>query len=381
MQNRIVFGHVSNILSAIHKSGKVSAKLLVVISLGLSSLAKAEDIIFSKNVSQEHSSLILNDLKYLEKIGRLENPYLAWLMGLNNLNGKSLSEWLRKRVHVVLAEQDDYFKMIKQVKDNQDYPNPKINPVDLDYKLMQPEEELIQNNFSTPPEVDTETILSFYSSKITVMSNASSALYFYGKAEGKLNELVVQSKLNTHKILITSPQTGVIKIGRGLFQADKIINADPNSEANTILRLAVFFHEARHGDGNGKSLGFFHAKCEEHEKMVGENACDRSLNGPYSIEGFILREFTKNCSTCSEMDKEKLKQKSDDSLSRVLLKTIAYRDWQKDPRALAEVKALDAKRAQMSEDDFLYLMRSLKTLRSTWVPAKFYDPTPEVLVP
>lgn len=93
---------------------------------------------------------------------------------------------------------------------------------------------------------------------------------------------------------------------------------DESAMANSLGRMAVFFHEARHSDGNGKSLGFFHAVCPSGHDFQGSYACDRNLNGPYSIGAQMMKEFIKNCDECSVSEKEQMRLRYLDSMNRVL---------------------------------------------------------------
>jgi hypothetical protein len=111
---------------------------------------------------------------------------------------------------------------------------------------------------------------------------------------------------------------GILQVKKGLFE--KAIQIDPNdktSRANSLQRLATYFHEARHSDGNRKTLGFTHTECPEGHEYEGEPACDNLHNGSYAIEAFVLLELTKNCRLCTTGQKEKLKFEVASLLDRI----------------------------------------------------------------
>jgi hypothetical protein len=114
-----------------------------------------------------------------------------------------------------------------------------------------------------------------------------------------------------------------LQIGAGLFASELAINRiDENAVANSIMRLSFIFHEARHSDGNGPSLGFTHSLCPKGHDYENELACDESLNGAYSVGASMAREMMMACQdNCSERDKEMLKIFILDSYNRIQTKT------------------------------------------------------------
>ena len=159
---------------------------------------------------------------------------------------------------------------------------------------------------------------------MVVMSNVGAGIYLDGKIKKSLMSVNIPG---VGDLKINSPRTGIFKVGEGMFKP--LLN-DPNSFddgssislsnsfANSVWRLGIFFHEARHSDGNGISLTFPHAVCPPGTVYAGFNACDRNLNGPYTIGATFLKKSVDNCSKCSSREKEALRNVYADSLSRVL---------------------------------------------------------------
>ena len=151
-----------------------------------------------------------------------------------------------------------------------------------------------------------------------VMSNLGAGIYFFGKSSGAILGLAIPG-LNT--ITVNSPRAGIFQIGEGHFLPllRRSGGTENNTYANSLMRLTTFFHEARHSDGNGPSLGFMHAVCPEGHDYAGYNACDANTNGPYTVGAVFLKSVIANCAACSEAEKEALRNAYTDSFSRMIL--------------------------------------------------------------
>ena len=186
----------------------------------------------------------------------------------------------------------------------------------------------------------SEKIIDSEEENLTVMTNIGTALYFNGKTKHQLLSFnLATGFLKSSSILINSPRAGIIQIGAGLF--DRRFNINNNnigSVANSINRLGTLFHEARHSDGHGESLGFAHAVCPKGHDLEGLNACDESLNGSYSVGAKAVNEMIDACQDeCSARELEILKLTVLDSYNRVLPLTYkgeASTFWEATPEYL-----------------------------------------------
>jgi hypothetical protein len=153
------------------------------------------------------------------------------------------------------------------------------------------------------------------------MSNLGAGLYLMAKQR----QILLAMRRSDGKIIpVTSPRVGLVQIGEGLFFKKFQVNPEvPGAPANSVSRLSTIFHEARHSDGHGESLSFGHAYCPSGHAYEGYPACDRNLNGPYTIGAQMLKTLTQGCGDCSIKEKTILKAIEADSRSRVLK---AYRD-------------------------------------------------------
>jgi len=291
--------------------------------------ATASDIMLSKSIKSGLRNKIEKDLSIIEnfKFSAKTNKETLKTMGLNNLNSATASDWLNNRVNYIVSEKalSLFNLLVRRVVfvDNQDvdFPNPTVIPYS------------IGNALDATSDADEEGF--------TVMSNIGTALYFGGKQQRSVYGMKISRGLlrKAEKVAVTSPRTGIIQIGEGLFASEIAVNENnPDAFANSISRIGTFFHEARHSDGNGESLGFFHAKCPAGHDYEGMPACDENLNGPYTIGALIMEEMTKSCGDmCSEKEKQTLKLMAIDSASRVMKTTHkgeASKSWDATPESL-----------------------------------------------
>ncbi|MFA6237792.1 MAG: hypothetical protein WC635_10730 [Bacteriovorax sp.] len=270
--------------------------------------ATASDIMLSKSIKPALRHNIEKDLNLIENFRFSQNASAETLkvMGLSSLNAESATDWLNDRVSYIVSEKalSLYSLLVKRVifvdQKDVEFPNQNIIPYSID-KLQAKEESF------------------------TVMSNIGAALYIGGKKEKQVYGMRVSRGLlrKAEKVAVKSPRAGIIQIGEGLFAPELTVNnSNPESMANSIFRLGTFFHEARHSDGNGKSLSFLHISCPTGHDYEGQPACDENLNGPYTIGTVMMAEMSKACDeTCSEKDKETLKILVLDSANRILTKT------------------------------------------------------------
>jgi hypothetical protein len=279
--------------------------VLFTLCLSTSAFAAKHDvgIKFSKGISKKNRNFMNRDLEVLENFEFFRDADAETLkvMGLQKLNSKTAATWLEDRVAYVI-EETDWKKIQKKIKIEEKYfsfENQNIDPT-------------IERATSTPS-----------GEGVVVMSNLGAALYYAGKDSKVLFSYPIKLGLfKKEKIKFSSPRAGLIMIGEGHFM-DRFDHDKDNKSAtaNSFGRLSTFFHEARHSDGAGKNLGFFHAVCPDGHDFQGYNACDRNLNGPYAVGAQMTKEFLKNCEDCSDEVKEKMKISYLGAVDRIITET------------------------------------------------------------
>lgn len=202
---------------------------------------------------------------------------------------ESAHQWLEDRVQYIVNN-IDYAKFEKTDLRGFQYPNPGV--------------------YGSP---DGQAETSEEGPKV-IMQNIGATFYTRGK-QGNFLWQILGDGMGEKPI--TSPRTGILMVGEGLFM-------DPAKYTNyiKIFHLGTLLHEARHSDGNGKTAGFFHANCTSDDPdqapYKGKPACDRSTNGPYTVGALATLTLMNSCSECSEVEKNALYQRYLDFKSRVI---------------------------------------------------------------
>ncbi|MBC7428983.1 MAG: hypothetical protein H7336_10250 [Bacteriovorax sp.] len=306
-------------------------KVIIASLIVTSTLANANDIQLSRGIKSDLRAKIERDMDALDNLKFKPTAEVGSLkvMGLETLNAQTASKWLNERVNYVIEENALSVlkllikKTIQVEREGVSFPNAGVLPYSLD------------------PKNKASTLFNAAGEGVVVMSNIGSGLYMAGKNENKVYALKVSRGLlkKATKVVIESPRAGIIQIGEGLFMKEITINNEnPASIANSINRLGTFFHEAKHSDGNGSSLGFAHSLCPAGHDYAGAYACDESVNGPYTVGAIMMKEMLKSCNdTCTPKEKEILKIVILDSESRIMLTTrrgTPAEDWDSTPESL-----------------------------------------------
>lgn len=251
---------------------------------------------FSRGVNNKHQEILLQDLERLDRL---------------NLDAREMLEWLEERVHYIVDQKT--FKTSRWYLGKQLF----VVGTDINYPFNQ-KAALSGTELLSQIEEENENA-------VTVMSNVGAAVYIQGKNERKLYQMKIPTALfKTENVLVDSPRAGVIQIGPGLFESRfNINNANPDSVANSIHRLSVLFHEARHSDGHAESLGFVHVRCPKGHDYEGLYACDAYQNGAYAISAQVTEKMLNACNDqCSTREEEILKLVILDAKNRIMGKTF-----------------------------------------------------------
>jgi hypothetical protein len=272
-------------------------------SYAIASHSPIDGIEFDATIPDDQYDLMSRDLQTLNSL-KLTQPdsKLTQIMGIQDATTKSLLNWLTDRVHYVVSEEFDPYSSTVSTQKFNHFPHPNELP----------EESLISY-----PELELKAVQASEARVVTTMSNLSGSLYASSKRTHLIRTISIPGLDN---VTITSPRTGIIKIGQGLFSKSIAgLGSEPSqSKARVAHQLGVLFHEARHSDGHGKSLGFYHVKCPPEHHFAGQAACDRSLNGPYSVQAHLLNSLALSCTDCSKRELEMIRMLAADSMSRVV---------------------------------------------------------------
>jgi hypothetical protein len=245
---------------------------------------------FTRGVPADQQKQIRKDFDLLWRL-RFDDQggELSRILKIPSLHPDHLQAWLAKRVKYIMhsGHQLDS-SVIKTLVEDAAYPNMIANA------------RLPKKAVSSPGSG-------------TMMINVGTALYKGGKDSGELYSINLSG---IGAIAVNSPRVGIFKIGNIFF--DQVYESPVTDIVHSVFRLATFFHEARHTDGHGPSLGFLHTRCPKNHAYEGLLACDIPGNGPYRIGGLFINSMIKDCADCSEGQKDALKVLRNDNLNRVL---------------------------------------------------------------
>lgn len=251
-------------------------------------------VTYDSSVPQKERELVELDLKTLHWATPSDVPGKS-ILGLSEISRDSLSGWLQKRFRYVIGVNYEYEKLLTAKKIS-----------DQDYHKM---------------------IFSKISETGSLMLNLGAVIYSLAEQTSPSRLSVMQ--IQNQSVVIDSPRVGVILIDEIYKFHDEIEGLRGNIESlvNSILRLSIFFHEARHSDGNGDNAGFPHVECDSGD-FEGDFSCDDSSNGANSVGKVLLQSLISSCSDCNENEKMKIQLWISDLSLRVNSNAI-----EKDPRA------------------------------------------------
>lgn len=264
------------------------------------SVAMSREIVFSKSIPLDQRKKLQNDLNAVKNMTFSEKTPARTLkvLGIRELDNHSAYKWITNRIGHIIEDQN-----VTRIKDL------------VTNKVVNIEEV----NFSYDTSLDLP--LAQNEPALIVMSNLGTAIYKWGKRTNTLLSFNVDAKIHNRNknIIIRSPRIGIVQIGAGLFSKNLSANSkNPAAISNSIVRLGTIFHEARHSDGNGEKLGFYHSVCPINHDLAGLPACDENLNGAYTVGAMMLKEMSKACGDqCSAKEKEILRILVLDSYNRV----------------------------------------------------------------
>lgn len=240
---------------------------------------------FDPSVPAGQQQLLQNDFQVLHGLNVMPSSTAdLQVIDIADLQASTMESWLQQRIRLIVGEG--------------------FNPQSQETETQLPIGDLPEIMADTSGGLQVETL----------MQNLGAMLYLQGKSQQFMYTLNTQEG----SLRVNSPRIGVVQVGQGMFDGTNSIPGSPaNSVANSMLRLATIFHEARHGDGNGTYAAFPHAMCPSGD-YAGQYACETNLNGPYAVQNVILTDFANSCSSCTDVEQQGLLLMEADLQSRML---------------------------------------------------------------
>ena len=144
--------------------------------------------------------------------------------------------------------------------------------------------------------------------------------------------------------LVSGADFGMVKITHRFFSRTAVAVSDKTSDrygkpsyALKIFRVATLLHEARHSDGSHEVASFAHSTCPAPHPNAGKESCDRSKNGPYSVDADFISLYLTACKlknlnqVCSEGEIDGLEGFVLEAQSHVLDRSIYPKDGEGRP--------------------------------------------------
>lgn len=253
--------------------------------LFVSSTIDAKEVQFSKNLASELSESLNYDIDSLNNY-RIESTGndLNKLLEIEQFDSTTLRNWLTKRINYVVEK--DF---------------------DIEYRNMTSD---------------------------ALMTNIGAFYSLLGQEESYKYEFKIQTSDREFNIVTDSPEIGLIQTSDLIISSRfNIDHADLKSFINSLNRLAVLFHEARHSDSTSENPGFQHVECPINHDYEGRKVCDQEFNGPNNIAFNLVKALINNCEgKCRNSQKEMLKLRILDSQYRITstsdenIEVISFKD-------------------------------------------------------
>jgi hypothetical protein len=270
-------------------------------SIPLTTAPLADYLIYASDVPAEQVNILRQDLALVDSWDGLmsasESQKLRDLLGLNSVGASDLSLWFKERIKYIL--QSD------------------LSRYELGLVFGRETEVGLQELGATETGDEGNT----------GGGNIGTAIYLTTleeqRSRSNLSYLII--RIDDRWVSVLSPRVGLMRIGPALFDPDYQVNhTNIRALSNSLQRLEVLFHEARHSDGNqaSGSVGFAHINCPSDgtipPELVGVPACDDMANGAYSVGAAVLKSLLHLCERrCTAIEQEVLRAIYLDRISRV----------------------------------------------------------------
>lgn len=278
--------------------------------------SQPNQLAFASTVPQDQANAVNEAVSALYVLplndANSEVQNMARLMKAPDTTAAGLQSWMQARVQYIVQDKFPVDDLATTSDDPFQYQEPGVLP------------DILRQTQTQQPKISSPTD----SGAQTIMSNVGAGLYVEGKMIGKLVKLAIPG-IGT--IAMTSPRTGLLEIGPGLFPDTG--GKHYQNILFDVYRLGTLFHEARHSDGHGHTVGFMHATCP-YGDYAGIAACDYATNGPYTVGASVIKALMNQCASsgqCTEKTNQVLQAIYADQADRLV--SYSYSTLSSDARA------------------------------------------------
>ena len=274
-------------------------------------------VLLASGIAEGAQILLERDFAAIEKLEFAQpDPELLRVLGIREASSVELTRWMSERMGYIVSADEELTPVYGGAAV---YPYPDQLPEDGGSAgLAMPGTHGANGN--------------------VIMSNDGVDLYAAAKKRARRVSVVLPG---AGALEIGSPRVGLFRIGPALFDPNYYYKRDhfviaPDSRLASLKRITTLFHEARHSDGHGRSLGFSHGLCPRGHALQGAYACDRSANGAYAVGALVAGAVLESCKDCDAHERAVLSVLASDSWDRVLVEAgaagAAY--WDAEPETL-----------------------------------------------
>ena len=327
----------------------------------------------SNKINRFNKAMLNADLDFLQTISNWKSPSHEELLafGLKESTPKSLVNWLTQRVSFIVPASTSFNLPIITNNLAKTYPSSHMLPGNL-YNLF-----LIHDE-----------------NRNSIMANLGTSFYLLGKNKNQSLSYSIKKHFPARGMYlpIMSPRVGLLEAYPAFFSNKSSLSGKGNQPSDRIMRLSYIFHEGRHSDGSGETLGFYHRECPIGHDYAGLFACDTPSNGSYRVSAIFLRNAIEACLSCTEGHKEALRLAYFDARNRIVDRKILTPDEVNELNDLENklsrlVKNFFGTFHEMSDEERNILLSEIEgleeeidELKNTNAPAKVYwNATPEAL--
>lgn len=277
--------------------------IFLILPLGIKASERpiASEALFTldKEFTKEQRTIIDEDLNFLSGLSpwkKLSKETL-WATDFTGERAEDHKSWLKDRVKFLLRKSTDNALLFFGSNHGLLFPYPEVLPNDMENLYT------VENDYQQ-----------------VMMANLGVAYYLFGKIRKQLISIDFEGRMPgiTKQLAITGPRVGLVEVKEDFFKKQVSISGKGNRASDRVLRLSFLFHEGRHSDGHGESLGFFHTTCPEGHDYAGRLACDTPINGAYQISASFIKKTMEVCEDCTEKNKEALRLAYFDAKNRIL---------------------------------------------------------------
>lgn len=292
---------------------------------------KATSLLFAEDVDDSTIDAIERALSSLDQLEPIApNPRFQPLFQTRELSSSLLRRWFQERVKIAVSDTfslDHDLTEIIPLDNGETWSYPATDRLPNPRQGLSSKDSEYQGSSSAPESLGFDPKSPSVNQPTRLMTNLGAMIYWYGKKasvgsdDGAGRFFAARFSNHLPELEIVSPRVGLVRIGAEFSAPQSELHTgqeNSNPSIDDAIRLSILFHEARHSDGHGRSLGFMHSPCPKGHDYEGLSACDFAKNGPYMIAAAMIKLKLDRCTKCSSQDLTILRLVRADQMGRLI---------------------------------------------------------------